>query len=95
MASYIRLDKGTETGTMATMHAFLRHNDEDTDACDTVLYGPSTSNQVRQLIYVYRLKMLVKIRHPLLVIPFYTQLHYINELVLHLRFLGVEEKGFK
>ena len=53
MASYIRMDKGTETGTMATMHAFLRRNHEDiTDAGDTVLYGPSTSNQVRQVIYI-------------------------------------------
>ena len=53
MASYIRMDKGTETGTMATMHAFLRCNHEDiTDAGDTVLYGPSTSNQVRQVIYI-------------------------------------------
>ena len=53
MASYIRMDKGTETGTMATMHAFLRRNHEDiTDAGDTVLYGPSTSNRVRQVIHI-------------------------------------------
>ena len=33
------------------MHGFLRRNHEDiTDAGDTVLYGPSTSNQVRQVI---------------------------------------------
>ena len=43
----MRLDKGTETGTMATMHAFLRrHHDDGVDPVDTVLYGPSTSNQV-------------------------------------------------
>ena len=48
MASYLRMDKGTETGIMATMHAFLRNNHGDMeDASDTVLYGPSTSNQVR------------------------------------------------
>ena len=48
------MDKSTETGTMATMHAFLCCNDEDiTDASDTVLYDPSTSNQVRQVIYIY------------------------------------------
>ena len=38
IASYLRLDKGTETGIMATIHA---------EPCDTVLYGPSTSNQVQ------------------------------------------------
>ena len=55
MASYIRMDKGTETGTIATMHAFLCRNHEDiTDAGDPVLYGPSTSDhdQVRQVIYI-------------------------------------------
>ena len=47
IASFLRMDKGTETGVMATMHAFLRRNHEDTaDGCETVLYGPSTSNQV-------------------------------------------------
>ena len=41
------MDKGTETGIMATMHAFLRNKHGDmTDASDTVIYGPSTSNQV-------------------------------------------------
>ena len=47
IASYLRLDKGTETGIMATIHAFLRKNHGDTEPCDTVLYGPSTSNQVQ------------------------------------------------
>jgi len=43
----IRLDKGTETGVMATMHAYLRRNHSDIDdPVDTILYGPSTSNQV-------------------------------------------------
>lgn len=43
----IRLDKGTETGIMATMHSFLRQNHgDDMDPHDTVVYGPSTSNQV-------------------------------------------------
>lgn len=48
LPAYLRIDKGTETGIMATMHAFLRqeHNDIE-DPCDSVLYGPSTSNQVR------------------------------------------------
>ena len=53
MASYLRMDKGTETGTMATMHVFLHRNHTDEfDACDTVLYGPSTSNQVSSVISV-------------------------------------------
>ena len=48
------MDKGTETGTMATIHAFLRRNNEDiTDASDIVLYRPSTSNQVRYILYWY------------------------------------------
>ena len=46
MPSFLRLDKGTETGVMAAMHAFLRQNHRDVDPCDTVLYGRSTSNQV-------------------------------------------------
>ena len=54
LSSFIRLDKGTETGIMATMHAFLRKQQtdiiSDEEACETVIYGPSTSNQVR---YIY------------------------------------------
>ncbi|XP_078487929.1 uncharacterized protein LOC144745874 [Ciona intestinalis] len=45
----MRLDKGTETGIMATMHAFLRKSHIDvTDASDTVIYGKSTSNQIER-----------------------------------------------
>lgn len=47
IASRLRLDKGTETGVMATMHAFLRQHHGDMDPMETVIYGPSTSNQVR------------------------------------------------
>ena len=46
IASKIRIDKGTETGKMATMHAFIRRHHGDMDPLDTVIYGPSTSNQV-------------------------------------------------
>ena len=43
----IRLDKGTETGVMATMLTYLRRNHSDIDdPLDTILYGPSTSNHV-------------------------------------------------
>ena len=53
MANMIRLDKGTETVVMATMHAFLRRNHGDCDEpADTILYGPSTSNQVRLSIII-------------------------------------------
>ncbi len=45
--SMLRVDKGTETGSMARMHAFLKSNHKDEiDPVDTVIYGPSTSNQV-------------------------------------------------
>jgi hypothetical protein len=46
IASKIRIDKGTETGKMATLHAFLRRHHGDMDPLDTVIYGPSTANQV-------------------------------------------------
>lgn len=53
VASKLRVDKGTETGTMVTMHSFLRRNHEDMEyytidkICDeTVMFGPSTANQV-------------------------------------------------
>jgi hypothetical protein len=47
MASITRLVKGTETGTMATIHAFLRNkHDDDMNPEDAVVYGPSISNQV-------------------------------------------------
>jgi len=46
IASHIRIDKGTETGTMATMHSYLRQNHGDMNPFDTVIYGPSTPNQV-------------------------------------------------
>ena len=46
IASMLRMDKGTETGVIATMHAFLRQTHDDMDPMDTVLFGPSTSNQV-------------------------------------------------
>ena len=50
IASKLRLDKGTETGVMSTMHAFLRQNHGDMDPMETVIFGPSTANQVRHLL---------------------------------------------
>ena len=46
IASNIRIDKGTETGKMATLHAYLRSNHNDVNPSYTVIYGKSTSNQV-------------------------------------------------
>ena len=46
----IRIDKDTETGTMATIHVFPRkHHNDVMDPVDTILYRPSTSNQVSWL----------------------------------------------
>ena len=44
--SMIRLDKGTETGKMATMHCYLRSLQGVKDPSSTVIFGQSTSNQV-------------------------------------------------
>ena len=52
IARKIRIDKGTETGKMATLHAFLRRHHGDMDPLDTVIYGPSTANQVLNM-YIY------------------------------------------
>ena len=43
------MDKGTETGVMATLHCYLRsvHGDVD-DPTDTVIYGPSTENRIER-----------------------------------------------
>ena len=46
IASHIRIDRGSETGIMATMHSYLRQSNGDMNPFDTVIYGPSTSNQV-------------------------------------------------
>ena len=45
----IRVDKGTETGVMATMHCCLRENYGDLeDLTESVLYGPSTQNKIER-----------------------------------------------
>ena len=47
LPNYIRIDKGTETTTMSTIHAFLRGQQGDLDnPADSVIFGPSPSNQV-------------------------------------------------
>ena len=59
MPSVLRLDKGTETGIMTTMHAFLRTHHKDMDPVDTVIYGPSTSNQVGIVMYLGAMSILI------------------------------------
>ena len=45
----LRVDRGTETGKMATIHAFLlnQHGIMD-DPTDSIIYGPSTSNKIER-----------------------------------------------
>ena len=44
------IDKGTETTTLYTMHAYFSSLKTDVltedEACERVMYGPSMSNQV-------------------------------------------------
>lgn len=49
LAENIRIDRGTETDIMSTMHCFLRakHGDLE-DATESVLYGPSTQNKIER-----------------------------------------------
>jgi len=56
----LRVDKDTETGIMATMHAFLRRHHGDMDPSDTVVYGSSTANGLRYFAKLYS-KSIVKI----------------------------------
>ena len=54
LPNYITIDKGTETATLSTMHVYLYSLQTDVlteeEACEHVIYGPSTSNQVSSLI---------------------------------------------
>ena len=46
---YVTIHKETETGVLETMHVFLEgqqgNTDTDDEACDTIIYEPSTYNQ--------------------------------------------------
>lgn len=49
MPARLRLDKGTETVDMATMHSYLLSQHfgiEDSENC--VIYGPSTENRIER-----------------------------------------------
>ena len=39
---------------MAKMHAFVRQQHGDMDPLKTVIYGPSTSNQVKNMYFVIK-----------------------------------------
>ena len=46
---YLRIDRGTETGKMATLHVYLINNAGIMDdPVDSVIYGPSTSNKIER-----------------------------------------------
>ncbi len=48
ISKYLRLDKGTETGHMATIHAFLSLGREDVkNEEDTIYFHPSTNKKVK------------------------------------------------
>ena len=45
----IRMDCGTETGKLATIHAFLCDNRDDMDdSTDLVIYGPAITNKIER-----------------------------------------------
>lgn len=45
----IRIDRGTETGIMATIHSYLRSKRSDLeDPTASILYGPSTQNRIER-----------------------------------------------
>ena len=68
---YIRLDTGTETVVLATIYHYLRRQQCDTDtddeASDTVIYGPSTSNQasIRRFYISFKQSLKQKTLHNL------------------------------
>ncbi len=49
MPSYLRIDKGTETGKMATVHVYLVNKYEVMEhPMEAIIYGPSTSNKIER-----------------------------------------------
>ena len=46
LPNYIRMDKGTETGKLATIYAYMLDVCGVADAIEHVIYGPSTSNKI-------------------------------------------------
>ncbi|XP_028412477.1 uncharacterized protein LOC114535309 [Dendronephthya gigantea] len=49
VSKYLRVDKGTENGHMATIHAYLNQQREDVENVeDTVYFSPSTNNKIER-----------------------------------------------
>jgi hypothetical protein len=49
MPSYLRIDKGTETGKMATVHVYLVNKYEVMEhPMEAIIHGPSTSNKIER-----------------------------------------------
>jgi hypothetical protein len=49
LPQFLRIDKGTETGKMATIHAYLMNQfDIMDDPLHSIIYGPSTSNKIER-----------------------------------------------
>jgi len=49
LLNYLRIDKGTEYGVMASIHAYLRSKCDDLDdPIESVLFGPSTANKIER-----------------------------------------------
>ena len=49
LSDNIRIDRGTETDIMSTLHCFLRAKQDDLeDATESILYDPSTQNKIER-----------------------------------------------
>ena len=49
LPSRIRMDHGTETGVMITIHCYLRSQYGDLDdPTESIIYGPSTENKIER-----------------------------------------------
>ena len=45
---FLQIDRGTETGKMATIHTYLIDKlNQFCDPTDSILYGPSTTNRIK------------------------------------------------
>ena len=72
MSHCLRLDKGTETGKMATIHCYLRsgHNDVENPE-DTVIYGSSNSNKVSYFPFFLKLELSIPYESDLSIHAYY------------------------
>ena len=49
LPTYLRLDRGSETGVMASIHSYLTNEFRDfNNPVDSIIYGPSTSNKIER-----------------------------------------------